>query len=144
MDIKQVPHVVIETGGQKIKKSYEQIMETGGDCMFDCGIHEFVAKVSRQVTEKHDAMVVEEVRKVGIDIDKERLERAILDAKSFYDDGYKDAKKEVFEEVKRVIKNEYCSYDGDCDSCKKEHPYICRLEVELDEILELIDGIKGE
>jgi hypothetical protein len=144
MDIKQVPHVVIETGGEKIKKSYEQIMERGGNSMFDCGIHEFVAEVSREVTEKHDAMVVEEVRKVGIDIDKPQLERAIIDAKSFYDDGYKDAKKEVFEEVKRVIKNEYCAYDGDCDSCKKEHPYICRLEVELDEILELIDGIKGE
>ena len=30
MDIKQVPHVVIETGGEKIKKSYEQIIERGG------------------------------------------------------------------------------------------------------------------
>lgn len=144
MDIKQVPHVVIETGGEKIKKSYEQIMEIGGNNMFDCGIHQFQQRVSRDISKKFDKMVMEEVIKVGIDIDKPQLERALTDAKSFYDDGYKDAKKEVFEEVKRVIKNEYCAYDGDCDSCKKEHPYICRLEVAIDEILELVDGIKGE
>jgi hypothetical protein len=140
MDIKQVPHVVIETSGEKIKKSYEQIMERGGNYMFDCGIH----AIQEQIQMEYEDNVVKAVQKVGISIDKPQLERALLDAKSFYNDGYKDAKKEMFEEVTRIIKNEYCAYDGDCDSCKKEHPYICRLEVELDEILELIDGIKGE
>lgn len=140
MDIKQVPHVVIETGGQKIKKSYEQIMERGGNSMFDCGIHEIQQEMETQFEDN----VLKAVQKVGISIDKPQLERALTDAKSFYDDGYKDAKKEVFEEVTRIIKNEYCGYDGDCDSCKKEHPYICRLDVAIDEILELIDSIKGE
>ena len=140
MVLKQVPHIVIETGGEKIKKSYEQIMERGGIDLFDCGIH----KIQQEMETQFEDNVVKAVQKVGISIDKPQLERALLDAKSFYDDGYKDAKKEVFEEVTRVIKNEYCAYDGDCGSCKKEHPYICRLEVELDEILELIDGIKGE
>lgn len=110
MDIKQIPHVVIETGGEKIKKSYEQIMERGGNSMFDCGIHEFVTEVSREVTEKHDAMVVEEVRKIGIDIDKERLERAILDAKSFYDDGYKDGKmllELVYKKLKALVYEDF-------------------------------------
>ena len=88
--------------------------------MFDCGIHEFVAEFSRQVTEKHDAMVVEEVRKVGIDIDKERLERALLDAKSFYDDGYKDGTESrraywdfrEFDELTGITASNFCSHCG--------------------------------
>jgi hypothetical protein len=112
--------------------------EDGGACQL-ADVH-----TSEEERSKDCPLVEIEERKVGIDIDKPQLERALTDAKSFYDDGYKDAKKEVFEEVTRVIKNEYCTYDGDCDSCKKENPYCCRLEVSIDEILELIDGIKGE
>lgn len=135
MDIKQVPHVVIETGGKKIKKSYEQIMERGGNSMFDCGIHQFVTEVSRKVTEKHDAMVVEEVRKVGIDIDKEQLERAILDANSFYEDGYKDGKMLLELVYKKLIALVYSDFDL--------HDVVSEEDIDL-VFSEYIDLPKGE
>lgn len=144
-DLKQVPHVVIETPGSKIKKSYEQIMETGGDDMFDCGIHQFQQTVSRDLSEQFDKMVVNEVRKVGIEIDKPQLERALLDAKSFYDDGYKDAKKEVLEKIYYDIKTEFCNVVGSCKMCNEcFDPYFCTIKVALDEVLNLIEDSKGE
>jgi len=141
MDIKQVPHVVIETGGEKIKKSYEQIMERGEIGLFDCGIH----KIQQEMETQFEDNVLKAVQKVGISIDKPQLERAILDAKSFYKDGFQDAKKEVAEKIKYAIKTEYCDVIGSCEVCKESiYPYVCMTKVPLDEVMKIIDDYMGE
>ncbi len=110
MDIKQVPHVVIETGGETIKKSYEQIMEQGGVGMFDCGIH----KIQQEMETQFEDNVLKAVQKVGISIDKPQLERALTDAKSFYDDGYKDGKmllELVYKKLKALVYEDFDLHD---------------------------------
>ena len=131
MDIKQVPHVVIETGGEKIKKSYEQIIERGGVGLFDCGIH----KIQQEMETQFENNVLKAVQEVGISIDKPQLERAILDAKSFYDDGYKDGKM-LLELVYKKLKA--LSYtDFDC------HEVVSDEDIDL-VFSEYIDLQKGE
>ena len=143
MDIKQVPHVVIETPGSKIKKTYEQTILRRED-MFDCGI-DIVKQIETDYGKQIDNAVLNAVLKVGINIDKPQLEKALYDAKSFYDDGYKDAKKEVIKKIYYAIKNEYCDVVGSCEKCKEcFHPYICMTKVTLDEVLKLIENEKGE
>lgn len=61
--------------------------------MFDCGINEIVSEVMSSVEKENERMIYKAVQSVGIDVDKEQLEKALFNAKSFYIDGYKDAKK---------------------------------------------------
>lgn len=131
MDIKQVPHVVIETGGEKIKKSYEQIMERGGIGLFDCGIH----AIQEQIQMEYEDNVLKAVQKVGISVDKPQLERALLDAKSFYDDGYKDGKmllELVYKKLQALIYSDF-----DC------HEVVSDEDIDL-VFGEYIDLRKGE
>lgn len=62
--------------------------------MFDCGINEIIGDVVTSIEKEKEKMVYKAVQSVGIDVDKEQLEKALFNAKSFYIDGYKDAKKQ--------------------------------------------------
>lgn len=131
MNIKQVPHVVIETGGEKIVKDVEQIIERGEIGLFDCGIH----KIQQEMETQFEDNVLKAVQKVGIDIDKPQLERALTDANSFYEDGYKDGKM-LLELVYKKLKA--LSYtDFDC------HEVVSDEDIDL-VFSEYIDLPKGE
>lgn len=54
--------------------------------MFDVGINQ-IAKI---ISKSYDDCCIKVVREVGFDIDKAKLEKALTDAKSYYDEGYKD------------------------------------------------------
>ena len=62
--------------------------------MFDCGISKIIGDVVTSMEEENEKMIYKAVQSVGIDVDKKQLEKALLNAKSFYIDGYKDAKKQ--------------------------------------------------
>ena len=62
--------------------------------MFDCGINEIVSNITSSIETEKEKMILKAVQSVGIDVDKEQLEKALFNAKSFYIDGYKDAKKQ--------------------------------------------------
>lgn len=49
-----------------------------------------IETIQKQMTMSFEENVVKTVREVGIIVDKERLEKALYDAKSFYEEGYKD------------------------------------------------------
>lgn len=61
--------------------------------MFDCGINEIVGEVVSSIETEKEKLILKAVQSVGVDVDKKQLEKALFNAKSFYDDGYKDAKK---------------------------------------------------
>lgn len=67
--------------------------------MFDCGITSIQNKISEEIVKKHDELVMQTVYQVGIDIDKQKLVEAMTNAKSFYDQGYNDAKRELEAEL---------------------------------------------
>lgn len=62
--------------------------------MFDCGINEIVDDMVTSIEEENEKIILKAVQSVGIDVDKEQLEKALFNAKSFYNDGYEDAKKQ--------------------------------------------------
>lgn len=62
--------------------------------MFDCGINKIFSDWESRMETENEKMILKAVQSVGIDIDKEQLEKALFNAKSFYIDGYKDAKKQ--------------------------------------------------
>lgn len=49
-----------------------------------------IETIQKQLTMDFEEGVVRAVQAVGIIVDKERLEKALYDAKSFYEEGYKD------------------------------------------------------
>lgn len=62
--------------------------------MFDCGINEIVGDMVSSIETEKEKLILKAVQSVGIDVDKKQLEKALFDAKSFYNDGYEDAKKQ--------------------------------------------------
>lgn len=92
--------------------------------MFDCGINEIVSDMVTSMEEENEKMIYKAVQSVGIDIDKEQLEKALFNAKSFYDDGYNDAKKQY--EPKWIPVSERTP--------EKEETYACLVTVEEDDI----------
>lgn len=49
-----------------------------------------IETIQKQMTMRFEEGVMKAVQEVGIIVDKERLEKALYDAKSFYEEGYKD------------------------------------------------------
>lgn len=49
-----------------------------------------IETIQKQLTMSFEEGVVKAVQEVGIVVDKERLEKALYDAKSFYEEGYQD------------------------------------------------------
>ena len=75
--------------------------------MFNCGIELIFDELKTKI--ENDC--VEAVQHYGFNIDKDQLLRALKESKSFYDEGYADAKKE-FSFVHIIIKHPLL---GDCD-----------------------------
>lgn len=87
--------------------------------MFDCGISMTVKEIQRQF----DDECVKVVQEYGFNIDKDRLQKAITDSRSFYDEGYRDAKR-IFERRPGkwicTVKSSFPQYEPDeyrCSIC---------------------------
>ena len=51
-----------------------------------------IEQITDAMIVEHEDNIVRAVQNIGIDVDKERLQKALTDSKSFYDEGYADAK----------------------------------------------------
>ena len=58
--------------------------------MFDCGIKAILGEMQT----KFEDDCISAVQSYGFEIDKEKLEKALTDSKSFYNEGYADAKRQ--------------------------------------------------
>ena len=85
--------------------------------MFDCGINQIVSDVVSSIEQENEKRIYKAVQSVGIHVDKKQLEKALCNAKSFYNDGYEDAKKRY--ESKWISVSEGLPREG------------CRIEVTL-------------
>lgn len=89
--------------------------------------------------------ILKAVQSVGIDVDKERLAKALIDSRSFYDEGYADAKakyENALDKACWLLEENFCcpleAFDEEmkhCDSfnCDKVKPKDCWKEWCLDE-----------
>ena len=66
--------------------------------MFDCGI----SIITKEIQERFDNDCLTVVQEYGFNIDKDQLKKAITDSRSFYDEGYRDAKR-MFERPREWI-----------------------------------------
>ena len=48
--------------------------------------------IKDQMKYEYENNILKAVQNIGIDVDKKRLEKALMDSRSFYDEGYADAK----------------------------------------------------
>lgn len=79
--------------------------------MFDCGIDVIIGEIQTQF--ENDC--VKAVQSYGFNINKEQLKKVITDSKSFYDDGYNDARLKYERPQGKWIKQDIyniCSYCG--------------------------------
>ena len=65
--------------------------------MFDCGINIVYGEMNTTIEDG----IIKAVHNVGIDIDKEKLFKAITNARKFYDDGVLDGKMQALNEIVR-------------------------------------------
>ena len=69
-----------------------------------------IETIETDVRMQYENGVLKAVKNVGFNIDKERLTQALVDSRSFYDEGYRDAKLEYKREwisVKNRLPEEY-------------------------------------
>lgn len=52
-----------------------------------------IEQITNQIKFEYDNGVLKAVQNVGFNVDKERLAKALMDSRSFYNEGYEDAKK---------------------------------------------------
>ncbi len=102
--------------------------------MFDCGINKIIVDMVKSIEEKDEKMIFKAVQDVGIDVDKKQLEKALINAKSFYDDGYRDAKKQYerkWTPVSEGLPEEYGEYYITWTTSSFDHPLIAICEGEV-------------
>lgn len=52
--------------------------------------------IQTQLQTELEGQILRAVQKVGVSVDKDRLLKALTDAKAFYDEGYKDGYKDGY------------------------------------------------
>ena len=87
--------------------------------MFDCGITVSFGQMTTQI----ENAIVTAVQRVGIDVDKERLEEVLFDARGNYERGFREGQEQAARELVH------------CRDCKHQDPdrfndgsncYVCR------------------
>lgn len=59
-----------------------------------------ITEVLDEIKFHHDNGILRAVQNVGIDVDKERLTKALVDSRSFYNEGYEDARQKYDANIK--------------------------------------------
>lgn len=69
--------------------------------MYEPPIHLFVKDIVKDIVEQQDAYIVQSVRRMGVDIDKEELLRALQYDRGQYEKGYADGKADAMASIVR-------------------------------------------
>ena len=59
-----------------------------------------IKQISDEIKYSYENHILTAVQNVGFDIDKERLEKALVDSRSFYNEGYEDARQKYESNMK--------------------------------------------
>ena len=88
----------------------------------------FLDDVQERIIKEQDKFVVETVRSMGIDVDKDELVRALMGDRARYQEGYDDAVKEMTstDALIKKYKELYIHYVALADKC--ELPKRCRYD----------------
>lgn len=74
--------------------------------MYKSPIEEIYGELQTQMVQEEEKMVMKAIRKVGVNVDKEELIRALQYDRNQYTNGYEDGKKDVFDKVKAEIEKQ--------------------------------------
>ena len=106
--------------------------------MYESPIEKIYGELQVQMAKEDENMVMNAVRKVGINVNKEELIKALHYDRNQYTKGYKDGKSDVLDKIRAEIENQ-------CDLIKKDYCkdcYDCDSVMGVREILEVIDKYK--
>jgi len=79
--------------------------------MYECPIKPVVTEMYTQITRKFEEGIYRVVQEYGFDINKEELVKALQYDRDQYDKGYKDAVKEIFDDIEKLKFTEYDWHD---------------------------------
>ena len=66
-----------------------------------------IHEIQRNFNRKIDTLILEEIRKYDVKVDKDELIKALKYDRNQYEKGYADGKKEAAREILQIIKDEY-------------------------------------
>lgn len=71
--------------------------------MYKSPIEKIYGEIQTQMVQEDENMVMKAIRKVGVNVDKEELIKALQYDRNQYTKGYEDGKNDVFDKVKAEI-----------------------------------------
>lgn len=87
---------------EKEKTRYSSKLNSSFDLKPSNLMEPIIDIVHKDISYEMDEMVLRAVKEVGINVDRERLVKALTDARSFYDEGYAAAEKKYLHIIKEI------------------------------------------
>jgi len=104
--------------------------------LYKSPIEKIYGEIQTQIEQEDEKMVMKAVRKVGINVDKESLIKALQYDRNQYTKGYEDGKNEVLDKIRAEIQAlEYLNIEDGSDGYDKY--------IEQYEVLNIVDKYKG-
>lgn len=103
--------------------------------MYKSPIEKIYGELQTQMVQEDEKMVMKAIRKVGVNVDKEELIKALQYDRNQYTRGYEDGKNEALDEIRAEIEQEYCKVENEYDRC---------LNMGLHIAVQIIDKYKAE
>lgn len=114
----------------------------------ECFFTDTIEPIVKEIHEQQENYVVNAVRNMGIDVDKEQLVRALSFDRHQYEAGYRDGRASVgnrmsksnFDDIIQWLKYKYCNCMNTCEECSTNHPCECHAKVDLFDVLKVLES----
>lgn len=80
--------------------------------MYKSPIEQIYGEIQTQMVQEDENMVMKAIRKVGVNVDKEELIKALQYDRNQYTKGYEDGKNDVLDKIRAKIFEEMLSHSG--------------------------------
>ncbi len=103
--------------------------------MYKSPIEKIYGELQTQMVQEDEKMVIKAIEKVGVNVDKGELIKALQYDRNQYTKGYEDGRNGVLDKIRAEIEKlqTYKMFDGEKT-----------VYIELDDVLAIIDKHKGE
>lgn len=116
--------------------------------MYKSPIEKIYGELQTQMVQEDENMVMKTIRKIGVNVDKEELIKALNYDRNQYSKGYNDGKNDVLDKIRAEIEEKYgnyniCEWFEDYDYEENdisEYQYVG----DVSDILAIIDKYKAE
>lgn len=71
--------------------------------MYNSPIEKICSELQTQMVQEDEKMVMKAIRKVGVNVDKDELIKALQYDRNQYEKGYKDGKNEILDKIRAEI-----------------------------------------